>query len=135
MCDLFVRNLTRIHGQGLKRSAIAEYLDCFHRNKDDLGPLQPDETSDLPGDLRNIQLLPEDINRSFAKGIRRVFEEAEIQIKSLALIKNASPQVIVSGGTSMHRAVVRELNEICARHGVPEPTYVWDSKGRISDYT
>lgn len=132
MGELFERKLGEAPDCESSTETKREWIEWFHEVKDQLGPIQPHELLDLRAELDDAKakfgLCHEEINECFERGMGGVLKEAGTRINALGLIKNTKPIVIVSGGTSKHKAVERRVNGFCKRNGIDEPTYVWDAK-------
>lgn len=75
---------------------------------------------------RPVELSSDVVNKCFEEAHKRVFALAKSKIEIVARCK-ASPQIVISGGTSRHPRVTKRLEEFCAAAGTPEPNFITGS--------
>ncbi|OHE94800.1 hypothetical protein CORC01_09907 [Colletotrichum orchidophilum] len=100
---------------------VNRFMGHFNQLKASLGP--GGDYDRLDTSIVGLELDPADINECFEISHKNGMEEAKRQIKTVSIIENAEPFVIVSGGTAEHRVVRDRLRSFCDSCNLPAPGF------------
>ncbi|KAK7972624.1 hypothetical protein PG988_006758 [Apiospora saccharicola] len=123
-----VQMLEEDRGRRLTSSVKTKIFDDFNKNKRNLGPACTRkwyifEGLDENRDAITVPFSPETIERHFNAAMKGPLDLARERIEELRGVKDITPRVVVSGGTSRHEGLKEKLRQMCRENDIAPPLF------------
>lgn len=123
-----VQMLQEDRGRRLTSSVKRKIFDDFNNSKRNLGPACTRKWYTFEGldenrDAITVPFSPDTIERHFNAAMKRPLDLARERIEELKRVKDITPRVVVSGGTSRHEGLKDKLRRMCRENQIAPPLF------------